>query len=123
MLRPSAAPRWKMTTRRLFFAPTDSAAYAARVRNAGIAAVPITANPPFLMNTRLVIDILQLLASGSWLPASDASRAHTCLYETRFSVLRSRFSVIFFETRVILTISLRSGWRLAAGLDRPACGG
>src|SRR5262245_19618897 len=62
MLRPSAAPRWKMTTRRLLLIPTPLAANAARVRKLGAAAVPATTRAPLRRNIRRVIDI-----KNSWL--------------------------------------------------------
>src|ERR1700690_701027 len=64
-----------MTTRRLFFAPSDSAAQAARVRNAGMPAVPTTARLPFRKNTRLVIDIGPLLTSN-WACTGEGARAY-----------------------------------------------
>src|SRR5579875_1853069 len=58
MLRPSAAPRWKMTTS---FLPWDRAEASSpkrvRVRNAGTAEAPTTAIAPFFMNIRRVIGI------------------------------------------------------------------
>src|SRR5262249_11238269 len=55
MFRPSAAPRWKSTTRR--FLPVRGAVdpYTARVRKLGTAAVPTRATAPPFRNALLVI--------------------------------------------------------------------
>src|SRR5712692_7418387 len=58
-----------MTTSRLLPAPASTAENAARVRKAGIAAVPTTARAPLRRNTLRVMDIRQLLAASSWLLA------------------------------------------------------
>src|SRR5579859_453640 len=59
MLSPSAAPRWKMTTRRLLRVPS-TAPNAARVRKLGTAAVPTTARALLRRNTRRVMDMMNL---------------------------------------------------------------
>ena len=77
MLRPSAAPRWKITTSRLLVVPGLTAPHAARVRKDGIAAVPTIAIAPPFMNARRVMLMLYasltldpwVLAFGSWLLA------------------------------------------------------
>ena len=63
MLRPSAAPRWKMTTRRLRPWLAVSAANAARERKLGMAAVPTTAMAPPFRNTRRVM-VISILVVG-----------------------------------------------------------
>src|SRR5271166_2644553 len=62
MLRPSAAPRWNITTSRLPLEFDSLVPNAARVRNVGIAAVPTTAIAPPFRNVRLVILITLAIA-------------------------------------------------------------
>src|SRR5882762_789078 len=57
MFNPSAAPRWKITTRRLALPPGSMEPQAARVRKLGMAAVPTTASALLRRNTRRVMDM------------------------------------------------------------------
>src|SRR4051794_16125023 len=75
MLRPSAAPRWKITTRRLRFAAPELSAKTARVRKDGIAAVPTIARAPDLRNARRVKHIRTPLSAIRYPPYGKAPLA------------------------------------------------
>src|SRR5579872_5889342 len=111
MFRPSAAPRWKMTTRRLLPIPASTAPNAARVRKLGTAAVPTTASALLRRKMRRVIDMVTRswpLALSFWLPASidrDETRAEGRQPKTRF---------ISSETRASLAADRRLCLRRAA---------
>src|SRR5215472_16063457 len=76
MLRPSAAPRWKSTTRRLFVEPGSAAPYAARARKPGSAVVPTTARALLRRNTRRVMAMVELLASLKLRGTEDQAGDH-----------------------------------------------
>src|SRR5581483_9181527 len=82
MFRPSAAPRWKITTRRFLPLGLPSAAYTARARKLGMAVVPTTAIAPCFRKTRRVRDMVDSLSAiGSRLSAfSSPVRAFNCTF-------------------------------------------
>src|ERR1017187_4275813 len=103
MFRPSAAPRWKITTRRLLRMPGSAAPNAARVRKLGSAVVPTTAIAPLRRKMRLVMDMENLLSDCASHPfAKDAKEGGTPRITldqplNRFSMSLGLYA-IFFET-------------------------
>src|SRR5271166_5874285 len=106
MFKPSAAPRWKITTRRLLRVPGSAAPMAARARKVGTAAVPTTARALLRRKTRRVMDIKRTPSSQQLSPLK--LRRTQQQPRNRAYIRSARRSVRLARSGPVIRLGLRS---------------